>query len=161
MPQGRDGRGQFAAGASALTFRSIKREEICDTGYIRWKILMIFRLRYPLALCLKHKVRSHISSLFLQRTVACLRCRKLSPSVAPLRHPRPVPFRWDTSPFIGIRPLSSGYVPFYRFSRSFIQTAAQASLGIRQSPLGERATLPIFGPSGRQERLNCWVKNLR
>ena len=43
-------------------------------------------------------------------------------------------------------------------SRSEIQTAAQASLGILQSPLGERATVPTFGPSGRQERLNCWEK---
>src|SRR5699024_52070 len=46
-------------------------------------------------------------------------------------------------------------------SSSFIHTAAQASLGIRQSPLGDSATVPIFGPSGRQERLNCWEKNLR
>ena len=29
-----------------------------------------------------------------------------------------------------------------------------------RSPLGESATVPIFGPSGRQERLNCWEKNL-
>ena len=46
-------------------------------------------------------------------------------------------------------------------SSSFIHTAAHASLGILQSPLGESATVPIFGPSGRQERLNCWEKNLR
>ena len=26
---------------------------------------------------------------------------------------------------------------------------------------GERETDPTFGPSGRQERLNCWAKNLR
>ena len=37
--------------------------------------------------------------------------------------------------------------------------AAQASLGIRQSPRGERVTLPTLGPSGRQLRLNCWAKN--
>ena len=34
------------------------------------------------------------------------------------------------------------------------QTSAQASLAIRKSPLGERATLPTLGPSGKQERLN-------
>ena len=32
------------------------------------------------------------------------------------------------------------------------------SLGIRQSPLGERLTGTILGPSGRQLRLNCCVK---
>ena len=29
---------------------------------------------------------------------------------------------------------------------------------MRQSPRGERETEPIFGPSGMQERLNCWLK---
>ena len=38
-------------------------------------------------------------------------------------------------------------------------SAAAASLGIRQSPRGERVTLPTLGPSGRQLRLNCWAKN--
>ena len=37
----------------------------------------------------------------------------------------------------------------------FSQMALEASLGMRQSPRGERLTLPTFGPSGRQERLNC------
>ena len=41
------------------------------------------------------------------------------------------------------------------------QIVELASLGIRQSPLGERVTLPTFGASGRQERLNCWEKNRR
>lgn len=35
-----------------------------------------------------------------------------------------------------------------------------ASLGIRQSPRGDSDN-PIFGPSGRQERLNCWLKKRR
>ena len=35
--------------------------------------------------------------------------------------------------------------------------AAQASLGMRQSPRGESVTEPTFGPSGRQLRLNCWA----
>ena len=37
----------------------------------------------------------------------------------------------------------------------------EASLGIRQSPRGERVTLPTFGPSGRHERLNCCEKKRR
>ncbi len=45
--------------------------------------------------------------------------------------------------------------PNYNASISSSQTAADASLGIRRSPLGDTATLPTFGPSGRQERLNC------
>ena len=36
-----------------------------------------------------------------------------------------------------------------------------ASEGMRQSPLGERLTEPTLGPSGRQERLNCWAKKRR
>lgn len=48
----------------------------------------------------------------------------------------------------------------YNVSNSAIQMEAQASLGIRRSPLGDTATLPTFGPSGRQERLNCCAKNL-
>ena len=35
------------------------------------------------------------------------------------------------------------------------------SEGMRQSPRGERDTLPTFAPSGRQLRLNAEVKNLR
>ena len=40
-------------------------------------------------------------------------------------------------------------------SNSFNQTCTEASDGMRKSPLGDTATLPTFGPSGRQERLNC------
>ena len=39
---------------------------------------------------------------------------------------------------------------------SSIHATADASLGIRQSPRGLRLQLPTLGPSGRQERLNCW-----
>ena len=35
------------------------------------------------------------------------------------------------------------------------QRAEEASEGMRQSPRGERQTLPTFGPSGMHERLNC------
>lgn len=34
-----------------------------------------------------------------------------------------------------------------------------ASLGIRQSPRGDRLILLTFGPSGMQLRLNCCEKN--
>ncbi len=65
----------------------------------------------------------------------------------------------------GILTLASYLYMFMHYgvivSRSFIHIATEASLGMRQSPRGERATLPTFGPSGRQERLNCWEKNLR
>src|ERR1019366_3127685 len=37
--------------------------------------------------------------------------------------------------------------------------AACASLGIRQSPRGDRLIEPTFGPSGRHERLNWFAKN--
>lgn len=46
-------------------------------------------------------------------------------------------------------------------SRSASQSALLASLGMRQSPRGERLTEPTLGPSGRQLRLNCWVKKRR
>lgn len=42
--------------------------------------------------------------------------------------------------------------------RSSSHSFTQASEGIRQSPRGERVTLPTFGPSGRHERLNCCEK---
>ena len=38
---------------------------------------------------------------------------------------------------------------------------ASASLGIRQSPRGDRLTVPTFGPSGTQLRLNWFWKNRR
>ena len=50
---------------------------------------------------------------------------------------------------------------YSRPSNSSSHSAATASLGIRQSPRGDRVTEPTLGPSGRQERLNCWVKNRR
>ncbi len=45
-------------------------------------------------------------------------------------------------------------------SISWSQASGLASLGMRQSPRGERAMEPTLGPSGRQERLNCCEKNL-
>ena len=49
----------------------------------------------------------------------------------------------------------------YRFSNSSNHSRATASDGIRQSPRGDRLTEPTFGPSGRQDRLNCWAKKRR
>ena len=49
----------------------------------------------------------------------------------------------------------------YRLSASLSHSADTASDGIRQSPRGESVTVPTFGPSGRQERLNCCVKKRR
>ena len=46
----------------------------------------------------------------------------------------------------------------YSFSRSESQRDTVASLGMRQSPLGESDTEPTFGPSGRQLLLNCCEK---
>ena len=56
------------------------------------------------------------------------------------------------------RPPNGGYC---RSSSSSSHRAAEASLGIRQSPRGERVTEPTLGPSGRQLRLNCCWKNRR
>ena len=56
------------------------------------------------------------------------------------------------------RPSNGGYC---RSSSSRSHRAAEASLGIRQSPRGERVTEPTLGPSGRQLRLNCCWKNRR
>ena len=49
----------------------------------------------------------------------------------------------------------------YNCSHCCIHSALTASDGIRQSPRGDKVTVPTFGPSGRQERLNCCVKNRR
>ena len=46
-------------------------------------------------------------------------------------------------------------------SSSACQRFIFASLGIRQSPRGDMATVPTLGPSGRQLRLNCWLKKRR
>lgn len=57
--------------------------------------------------------------------------------------------------------LAGEAVSYSSPSSSLSHSAADASLGIRQSPRGERATVPTLGPSGRQERLNCWEKKRR
>ena len=49
----------------------------------------------------------------------------------------------------------------YKSSISLSQIVELASLGILKSPLGDTATEPTLGPSGRHERLNCCAKNLR
>lgn len=49
----------------------------------------------------------------------------------------------------------------YKFSISLSHIAELASLGILQSPRGLIEILPTLGPSGKQERLNCWLKKRR
>ena len=49
----------------------------------------------------------------------------------------------------------------YSVSSSVCHNVHWASLGIRQSPRGDMATVPTLGPSGRQLRLNCWLKKRR
>jgi hypothetical protein len=44
------------------------------------------------------------------------------------------------------------------YPNRFNHRAAWASLGMRQSPRGDKLTEPTFGPSGRQERLNWLAK---
>ena len=41
------------------------------------------------------------------------------------------------------------------------QSASSASLGMRQSPRGDRLIVPTFGPSGKQEGLNWLAKTRR
>ena len=48
-------------------------------------------------------------------------------------------------------------IAYWIWSISSSHALAVASSGIRQSPRGERLTLPTFGPGGRVERLNCWL----
>lgn len=66
---------------------------------------------------------------------------------------------WERGGRLRLLPVKTGF--YAKVSSSAFHNAAEASLGIRQSPRGESATVPTFGPSGRQERLNCWEKNLR
>ena len=49
----------------------------------------------------------------------------------------------------------------YFYCTSFSQASDVASLGMRQSPRGLMEMLPTLGPSGRHERLNCWLKKRR
>ena len=49
----------------------------------------------------------------------------------------------------------------FKASATASRPPRSASLGIRQSPRGERLTVPTFGPSGTHDRLNCWRKNRR
>ena len=50
---------------------------------------------------------------------------------------------------------------YYNNSSSSIQIRTHASEGIIKSPRGDTESVPTFGPSGKQERLNCCAKNLR
>ena len=58
-------------------------------------------------------------------------------------------------------PVSKADHAVYNDSHCLTHRALTASLGMRQSPRGLRLTLLTLGPSGRQERLNCWLKKRR
>ena len=47
------------------------------------------------------------------------------------------------------------------YPRRDFHRSNEASEGMRQSPRGESDTVPTFGPSVEQLRLNCCVKNRR
>ena len=49
---------------------------------------------------------------------------------------------------------------FQSCSISASQLVQSASDGMRQSPRGDKLTVPTFGPSGKQERLN-WFRKKR
>ena len=51
--------------------------------------------------------------------------------------------------------------PPYSSFKSSSHAAADASDGMRQSPRGLSEQVPTFGPSGKQERLNCCAKKRR
>lgn len=78
--------------------------------------------------------------------------REIAPPAQPLWHRQLTPL---PAPEISAKPLP------HIFSIVSSHILLQASLGMRRSPLGEMATEPTLGPSGRQERLNCWLKKRR
>ena len=62
---------------------------------------------------------------------------------------------------IGIRAYAIGTTPHRHvpFTPTSAIRPGSASEGIRQSPRGERLTVPTLGPSGTHDRLYCWRKN--
>ena len=56
------------------------------------------------------------------------------------------------------RTKTACFCAFKVYCMSDENNVLHASDGMSQSPLGERPTDPTFGPSGRHERLNCWLK---
>ena len=63
--------------------------------------------------------------------------------------------------FVCRRLLSAAYSFSEARSRLRSHSALSASLGMRQSPRGERLTEPTLGPSGSADLLNCWLKKRR
>ena len=72
----------------------------------------------------------------------------------------PDPLRWAPA---GAPETAAGALSFSysSVSSSACQRFIFASLGIRQSPRGDRATEPTLGPSGTLLRLNCGEKKRR
>ena len=121
----------------------------------QFRLLQRLQLRLPQRpLCITgHPPRRrplHISRFRLRR--------KLALSAAPPCPTGPASLGSGGDPGIGDWLLSPAY---FSVSNSACHSAHFASLGIRQSPRGDRATEPTLGPSGRQLRLNCWVKKRR
>ena len=116
---------------------------------------------------------SSVSSSACQRfTFASLGIRLVVTKSACLCFPlrgkhRPLPC--SSSPHRGFRPVGGPGNGDWRGRRLFYSSVSSsacqrfifASLGIRQSPRGDMATVPTLGPSGRQLRLNCWLKKRR
>ena len=58
-----------------------------------------------------------------------------------------------TAQYRAVMNIISAY--YFNSSRMLSHSAAEASEGMRQSPLGESVTEPTLTPSGMHERLNC------
>ena len=115
---GRRGRGRFAA--SQAHYSPLQKK----SGKIRPSFVLPAQSERISEAGNHQDFPPNISGVLFFRSFAVTECKCRSPSRKPfchLRHPppRPVPFHWDTSPFIGIRPLSSGYVPFHRDTSPF------------------------------------------
>ena len=96
----------------------------------------------------RHKVRMPLLPALRKAPAAPLLLLS-PPGLSPRRGPRKWRLAGETS------------VSYSSVSSSACQRFIFASLGIRQSPRGDMATVPTLGPSGRQLRLNCWLKKRR
>ena len=96
----------------------------------------------------RHRVRMPLLPA-LRRAPAAPLLLLSPPGLSPRRGPR----KW--------RLAGETCFSYSSVSSSACQRFIFASLGIRQSPRGDMATVPTLGPSGRQLRLNCWLKKRR
>lgn len=91
--------------------------------------------------------------LRLQRRLAAAMVGELSVALRPVAQSRLAAAAPERASGPRFRPAGTAA---YSSSRS--QAAFDTSLGMRQSPRGDRLTVPTFGPSGNTERLNCCSK---